>query len=396
MRPGIWRESVWAVWRKELKESLRDRRALLHTLLTGPLLAPLAFALVVHVLVAREIARAEAPLPVPVVGAEHAPNLVASLERQGARILPPPVQPEEAVRQQKTDVVLRIPKEFPEAWNRGDPAPVEILFDASQRDAAGPLARLRGMLETYGRETGAIRLLARGVPPSAVVPLQIRGLDQSTSRSRAGILFGILPYFFILGGFVGGMALAIDATAGERERQSLEPLLGTPGPRGAIVLGKVGATVSLGAASVGVALAAFAAVAPLLPVDRLGMSLDLGLRFALPALAVLLPLVALMGTLQNAVSAWARTHREAQTYLSLLMFLPALPSMLLAVIPVQPGWGLWSLPVVGQQLLLVRLLRGEAVPWGAWAVGASITVFLAAFAFFLTVRRYRSRSIVLG
>lgn len=395
VRPSAWRAAL-IVARKELVESLRDRRALIHTLLTGPLLAPLVFALIIHVMVNREVARAERPLPVPVQGADLAPGLVAFLRTQNADIQAAPSDPETAVRRQEVDLVLRIGPDFAAAWKKGVPAPVEIVYDASQRDSAGPVSRLRALLDAYGRQVGALRLLARGVPPTVVTPLRVAAADQSTAQERSGILFGLLPYFFILGGFVGGMALAIDATAGERERQSLEPLLATPTGRQGLVLGKVAATVFLGLSSVLVGLAAFALVAPTLPVDRLGMVLSLGAAFVAQALLILVPLVLLMATLQNAVSALAQSHREAQTYLSLLMFLPSLPSMMLAVLPIKATPALLSLPVVGQQMLLIRALKGEPFLAGAWLLNLSATVVLAALALALTVRRYRSERLASG
>lgn len=395
MRLSTWKTTL-VVAHKELVESLRDRKSLVHTLITGPLLAPLVFALIINVMVTREVSRAEMPLPVPIVGAENAPGLVAFLQTQNVDIQPGPSNPEAAVRNQEADVVLLISPEFTAAWKRGVPAPLEIIFDASHRDSAGPVARLRTMLGGYGQQVGALRLLARGVPPTVVMPLRVRTDDQSSAQERSSVLFGLLPYFFILGGFVGGMAIAIDATAGERERQSLEPLLSTPAGRNGLVLGKIGATFFLSMSSVVVGLAAFAAMAPTLPVDRLGMVLSMGFSFVSQALIILVPLVLLLSTLQNAVSAMAQSHREAQTYLSLLMFLPSLPSMMLAVLPIKVTPTLLAMPIVGQQVLLIGALKGEPLLLSSWGINVLTTLVLAALAWFMTVRRYRSEKLATG
>src|SRR3569623_3751059 len=128
------------------------------------------------------------------------------------------------IRGQDSDFVLRIPAIFGEAWSHGEPAQVELLYDASQRETGSSVERLRNVLENYGRQTGALRLLARGLSPSVANPLVVADRDQSTPQSRSALLFGMLPYFLILSSFMGGMYLAIDTTAGERERQSLDPL----------------------------------------------------------------------------------------------------------------------------------------------------------------------------
>src|SRR5215470_2618370 len=230
------------VFLKEVRENLRDRRTVINTLLTGPLFAPLIFVLLINTLVTRELEKAEKPLPLPVVGAENAPNLIEALKQQRVEIKPGPADPELAVREQDADVVLRIAPEFAASWNKGEPAQVEIVYDESQRDASSAVARLRGMLEQYDRRTGALRMVARGLSPSVTNAVVVAERDQSTAQSRASHLFAMLPYFFILGGFIGGMALAIDTTAGERERQSLEPLLVNPVSRAKILVGKLAAT----------------------------------------------------------------------------------------------------------------------------------------------------------
>src|SRR3569623_1283408 len=270
---------AWVVFLKEVRENLRDRRTMINTLVTGPLMAPQIFVLLINTLVTRELERAEKALPLPVIGAENAPNLVAALKQQNVEIKPPPADAERAVREQDADVVLRIPDTFKDSWSKGEPAQIEIVYDASQRDAGSSVARLRAMLDAYAERTGALRLLARGLSPTVLRGVTVADRDQSTPQSRSGNLFAMLPYFFILGGFIGGMALAIDTTAGERERQSLEPLLANPVPRWQLLAGKLGATTAFAIATVLLSIVAFAAVGHFLPTEKIGMSLEIGVRF---------------------------------------------------------------------------------------------------------------------
>ena len=253
-------KATLTVFLKEVRENLRDRRTVINTLVTGPLFAPLIFVLLINTLVTREFEKAEKPLPLPVIGAENAPNLIDALKQQRVEIKPGPADPDLAVREQDADAVLRIPKEFADAWNKGEPAQVEIIYDQSQRDANSTVARLRGILEQYDRRSGALRLVARGLSPSVTRAVVIAERDRSTAQSRASHLFSMLPYFFILGGFVGGMALAIDTTAGERERQSLEPLFANPVPRWQLLAGKLGATTAFAITTVLLSITAFAVV----------------------------------------------------------------------------------------------------------------------------------------
>src|SRR5690348_3133889 len=180
MRPAL------IVFWKEVRENLRDRRTVLNTLLTGPLLAPVIFALIINGVVARELDKADKPLPVPVIGAEHAPNLIASLKQQNIAIKDAPSDPERAVREMDADLVLSIPKNFADSWRKGEPAQVELIYDASQRDAQGSVGRLRSALETYSQRNGAMRLVARGLSPAMARPVVVADRDQSTAQTRSG------------------------------------------------------------------------------------------------------------------------------------------------------------------------------------------------------------------
>jgi sodium transport system permease protein len=171
----------------------------------------------------------------------------------------------------------------------------------------------------------------------------------------------MLPYLFVLTIFIGGMYLAIDLTAGERERQSLEPLFANPVPRWKILLGKLAAICTFSTASLLICLLAFSLVGRFLPTDKLGMEINLGWHFAANVLLLQWPMIVLLAALQSLVAAFAKSYREAQTYLSLLMMLPILPSILLMVMPIKPQDWMYAVPLLGQHLGIMDLLRGTGV-----------------------------------
>ena len=388
--------SALIVFLKEVRENLRDRRTVINTLLTGPLLAPVIFVLIINGVVSRQLDKAEKPLPVPVVGAEHAPNLIAALKQQNIVIEAAPADPERSVREMDKDLVLRIPENYKDSWNKGESAQVELIYDESQRDAQGSVGRLRAVLDAYGQRTGALRLLARGISPSVIRPLEIAERDQSTAQTRSGTLFAMLPYFFILGAFIGGMALAIDTTAGERERQSLEPLLVNPVARARILLGKLAATSAFALTSVLLSIIAFSIVGRFMPTEKLGMSLEIGPHFALMTMLVMLPLVFLISTLQTLAAAFAKSFREAQTYLSLLMFVPAVPTMLLSLFPVKTQTWMYAVPLMGQQITITRLMRGELVTAQQLALCFACTAAAALVIYLVTARIYRGERLAIS
>ena len=388
--------SALIVFLKEVRENLRDRRTVINTLLTGPLLAPAIFVLIINATISRELDKAERPLPVPVIGAANAPNLIAALKQQNIEIKDAPADPERAVRDMDADLVLRIPPEFGESWRKGEPAQVELIYDASRREAQTSVGRLRGALESYSQRTGAMRLLARGLSPGVIRPYVVADRDQSTAQTRSGTLFAMLPYFFILGAFIGGMALAIDTTAGERERQSLEPLLVNPVSRSQLLVGKLLATSLFALTSVLLGILAFSVVGRFLPTERLGMSLEIGFHFGWTVLLVMLPLVVLIATLQTLAAAFAKSFREAQTYLSLLMFVPAVPTMMLSLFPVKTETWMYAVPLMGQQITITRLMRGDAVAPFELALCFACTALAALFVYLLTVTIYRGERLAIS
>ncbi|HET8899250.1 MAG TPA: ABC transporter permease [Rhodanobacteraceae bacterium] len=354
-------KAILTVFLKELRENLRDKRTLTNALLVGPLIGPVMFVMMLNVVINHEFSRAEAPLKLPVIGAEHAPNLIKTLKMMGLEPQAPVADPVQAVLDQKADAVLRIPADYGKAWSKGEPAQVELFYDSSQRDSSSPVRRIQSMITNYAKQQASMRLVARGLSPALLSPITLDTRDQSTPQSRASMLFSMLPYFFVLTIFLGGMYLAIDLTAGERERQSLEPLFANPVARWRILLGKLGAISAFSLASLLICIAAFAVAGNFLPADKLGMNLDLGLHFALSTLLLMLPLLLLLSALQTLVAAFAKSYREAQTYLGILMIVPALPSVVLSVMPIKPATWMYAVPLLGQQVGITELLRGNAI-----------------------------------
>jgi sodium transport system permease protein len=387
---------ILTVFGKELKDSLRDRRTVLNTLVTGPLLGPVLFVLLINTVVTREVEKSEKPLALPVAGAQYAPNLVTALRQADVKIEPAPADPERAVRDQDADVVLRILPGYAAAWNKGETAQVEVIYDESQNDSRSAARRVHALLEGFAGRTGALRLLARGLSPSLQRPIAIADRDQSTPQSRSGMLFAMLPYFFIIGAFIGGMAIAIDTTAGERERQSLEPLLVNPVARWKILAGKLATTTVFALATVLLSVLAFAVVGHLLPTGRIGMTLDIGAAFVVRTLVAMLPLAALIASVQTLVAAFAKSYREAQTYVSLLMLVPIVPVLLLSFLPYKAQLWMYAVPLMGQQIVIARLVRGDPVTGAALLVCVIGTAVVAALACVVTARIYRSERLAIS
>ncbi|MBS7458967.1 ABC transporter permease [Coralloluteibacterium stylophorae] len=379
---------------KELRDLVRDRRTVVIALLLGPLILPTLMLGIGGMIAKRMSTQMEKPLELPIIGAERAPNLVAWLEGQNVKPEAAPADPEAAIRTQAEEVILRIDADYADDWRATRPALVELMYDASRQDSDIPVRRTEALLQAYGETVGTLRLVARGVSPTAARPLLVSRSDLSTPESRRGMALSFLPYLLILSAFLGGAYLVIDVTAGERERQSLEPLLATPAARGSIMSGKIAAAVVFGLVSLTLTLVAFKIGAQLAP--GLGRMLDVSLLAMVKMLAVLVPLLLLGCTLITLIAASVKSVKEAQSYLSLLMFLPIVPTIVLMVNPVKNQLWMFAVPLLSQNQMLMKILRGETVTGLEWLVYAGAGMAVAGVLWLLAARLYHREKLAVS
>jgi sodium transport system permease protein len=367
------------VYKKEVRENLRDRRSLFNSVLLGPILFPILFIGLAYFTSSKQQERAEQVLEVPVAGAEHAPNLMSFLEQQGVVLQTAPEDPEAAVSSQEVEIIIRIPAQYAEQWRTGKPAVVELIADPSRRESEIPMQRVRGLLGAYAAQIGQLRLQLRGVAPALQSPIMIRDVDLSTPQSRGMLVMIMLPYVLMITAFTGGMHLAIDSTAGEKERKSLEPLLINPVPRWQIMLGKMSATATYAFASLFLTLLAFRFAFPLLPTGALGVDLRLGAGVLGGILLTVAPVVVLAAAMLTTLAALAKSLREAQSYMGLVFMIPMIPSLIFMVNPMKPETWMMAIPMFSQNLLIGEFVRGESVSlhWLAISMGSTLLIGLA-------------------
>jgi sodium transport system permease protein len=367
------------VYKKEVRENLRDRRSLFNSVLLGPILFPILFIGLAYFAGSKQQERVEQILEIPVVGAEHAPNLVKFLQQQGVIILPAPDNPETQVRAQEVQVIIRIPENFSQQWKAGEPAIVEVIADPSRRESDIPMQRVKGLLNAYGGQIGHLRLQLRGVSPTIQSAIMVKDVDLSTPQSRGMLVMIMLPYVLMITAFTGGMHLAVDTTAGEKERKSLEPLLINPVPRWQIMLGKMCATATYAFASLSLTLLAFRFAFPLLPTGALGVDLNLSAEAVGGILLAVAPVVILAAAMLTTLASLAKSLREAQSYMGLVFMIPMIPSLIFMVNPMKPETWMMGIPMFSQNLLIGEFVRGEPVNllWLGLSMSSTLLIGLA-------------------
>jgi len=387
------------VMRKEMLENARDRRAIISTLVFGPLFGPLLFAVMINIAVSRNISSIEEPLKVPIIGVEHAQNLAAFLNARGIE----PAQDHglseieaaaDAVRRRDQNLVIVFDPDFAETFGTSDTARVALVFDQSNSAANSSVQRARRALSAYAQQLAALRLLARGVHPNVLRPLAIDEYDVSTPAGRSTLLLGMLTYFLLFATLMGGLYLAIDTTAGERERKTLEPLLATPISRATLLLGKMAATIAYMWLSLALTLATFTVAVRVLPFEQLGMSSGFDVLAAFKALLVLAPFAPFGAALMMLVASFTKSYREAQTYLGVIMLVPTLPVMFAAILNVQASPALMWIPSLSQHLLVTNLIRQEPVQITMFAISMFSTLLLGAALAAIAIRLYKREALL--
>lgn len=389
--------TLFTVFAKEILDNFRDRRTVATALLMGPLFGPLLFAFVINLSIERSLSDFEKTLDVPVIGAEYAPNLIRFLESNNLRIVDAPASREEAVTAVENgahEIVVVIPPDFGEQLAAAAPARIELISDLANTTADREARRVRGALQTYSQQLAAIRLTARGVSPMVLRPLNIDDVDVSTPSGRSGILLGMMSYFFIFALLMGGMYLAIDSTAGERERGSLEPLLALPVTRDQLILGKIFAASLFMAISLALCILSFSVAIRFMPLQQLGMTPNFGPDAVLTAFLLLAPFILLGASLMTLVASFTKSYKEAQTWLSALLLAPTLPILVVSLLQLRPRLEFMFVPSLSQHLLLVDMVKNEPLEPAHVAISVASTLVFGALLTWLCAKLYRREGLL--
>lgn len=363
------------VCRKELKDWSRDRRSIL-TVLISSMLAPALIGLMFSQIASRQ--RQVEDVTIPVVGGAHAPALMTWLRQQaGVTLLDGPADPEDAVRTRAEDVVVVIAADFADDFKASKPAQVRIVADTSSQNSRPKVQRVRGLFQRYSTEIGSLRLIARGVSPVVATPLQIEDVEVSSAQQRAATLLAVIPFFIMIAAFTGAMSIATDSTAGERERGSLEALLVNPAPRAALAAGKWAAGTLTAMFTVMISGTLVFWLFHYIPLQDLGLRFRIGQPHLIGMLATVLPLCPLIVGIQMYVATFAKSFKEAQSYLSFLMMAQMVPGMLATINPTAMKAWMYYVPWVGQQALLTDVLSNKPIGSIVFVVIGVVNVVLA-------------------
>jgi sodium transport system permease protein len=326
---------------------------------------------------------------------DRAPTLVNFLLRSGAKVTPAPADYEARLRSGLLqNAVIVLPEDFEGQLARGETATVELVFDESH-DRATPMVRTAtNLLNAFNREAGTLRLIARGVSPQLLAPVEVQQKDLAPAQARGAQLLFIVPWAALIIAVFGALSVAIDVTAGERERASLEPLLMNPVPVGDIVLGKWLVVMCYSVVIVVLTMLGFLVSMRFISSETLSALMQLEWREVAIFSAVLLPFAALMAAINMLAATFGRSFKEAQTYVSYIAMSVQFAALVPVFLTVRDATWQLLVPSVAQLSVLMKTLRGETLTAMHLIVPAAVCLLGTALALWLQARLLRREQIV--
>jgi sodium transport system permease protein len=351
---------VNVVLRKEMLDALRDHRTLMRTLLPALVIGPLMLIGLSAFIGSMEEKAEKRELLVQ--GIEHAPTLQNFLARNSYTVKSPPEGYEAQLRQSKlTEAVVVVQPDFEAKLLAGQAPELTVVSDSTNQRAEISARMLQRALQGFERERAQLQLTVLGVAPQVLQSITLEEKNLASQKGRGAQLTGMIPFFILSIVLVGSLTAALDSTAGERERRSLEPLLMNPASPLAFTLGKWGAASLLGAAVALASLASFIPAQAFIQNDELKAMFQFGWAEAWRCWALLVPLSMMVAALTMTLAMRTKSFKEAQASAGLLI---SVMSLLPLIGLLNPGgeqdWYSW-VPGLSQFTLLNQVMKGEAL-----------------------------------
>ncbi len=395
--------NIAIVYRKELREALRDRRTLVSSLLVPLLIFPLLTAglgAAISALVGK--AKEEVPA-VMILGGDDSPGLLAALrDSKKIKIVAAQQNWKDQIINKDIRAAIEIPPGFQQDVAQQKPATVLIHNYNGDLKSGIATGDVKESLEKYRDGIVHQTLSARNVPDAALKPFEIKDNNVAPAEKVGGAAFGgLIGYMVILLCLTGSMYPAMDLTAGEKERGTMETILSSPISRVDLVLGKFFlvltaalVTAALSVTSMGVS---FSVLERLHAFDKAGedaaqLQLQIHWTTVLSIFIMVLPVAVLFAAGLMTVALFAKSYKEAQSYISPLMLVVIIPAVC-AMLPIDLDAKLALVPILNASLLCKELATGT-YHWNFIAIIFFSTCIYAGIALFLAVKMFQRESVL--
>jgi sodium transport system permease protein len=387
------------IYLKEMRETLRDRRTIISSILIPILLFPvLMYGIGTVMKIEREKTKAEVP-KITIIGESFAPSFVSALRRGDSFEIVPARDFRTAVAHKEINAALEFPVDFEKKLRLDSTTEAIIYFDAAESRSSLARDKLKSRLAEYQDSLVTKRLLHRNIDRSVLHPIIINENNLASKQKMSGFMLGMfLPYMIVILAMIGAMYPAIDLTAGEKERGTLETILVTPVSRLDIATGKFLAVLTASCITVILAITSMS-LSTLWGFTQLGGTASPQVPMAIRPFSILLvfllmvPLAAIFSSALLSVCLLAKSYKEAQSYVSPLMFLVILPAMVSFIPEIELSWGWAFVPIVNVSLAAREVLVGT-FRWGFISLIFLSTFIYASFSIFVTKKLFEKEEVL--
>ncbi|MEL6112327.1 MAG: ABC transporter permease [Pseudomonadota bacterium] len=374
---------VLNVFRKEWLEISRDRRSMI-TLLFMAFGFPIYIFFLIDMI--SKQAERDVDIKAAIVNADQAPNLVAFLDQQGIDFDRYDTLEAARADSKANKVIVHLADDLADLYEQSLTADISLYVNQKDQKASGNASQLRFLLNAYNEQIKTARLVARGVSPARVEAFDIEEYDLTTAGRASNFLAGFILYAFIATAFMGTIAATADQIAGEKERQTLQPLLSQPVTRPALVLGKWLTLASLGGLFCSIAFIFGGFVISKAPLAAAGATFYLDFKTLALGAVSLSALAMFAASAQVFLAANAKTYREAMTYLPWTALLPFAVTFVPIFTDVEYDGLISFVPIFNQTFVMRELLLEGVAPTAQFLGGIVTTLGLAVVFLLMTMR----------
>ncbi|WP_448211353.1 ABC transporter permease [Colwellia sp. MEBiC06753] len=376
---------------KEFKEAFRDKRALL-VAFSMSLLAPVMIMVMSKTMIKEMVDKPA--VYAEITGAEYAPKLTKALNDDNIFSITKADDSDLPIWQKRA-IKLTIPADYAELMAAGEVIDIVINADYSDKPTLSPVRRIKDVISDHARAIGYKRIMMRGIDMRILQPLNVIEQDRAQPSSNAMMISIMLGLYLLMGAFMSGLSTAIDSSAGERERNVLELLLCQPVSTLKIVLAKLSCSSAISALAIVLMLTVTTISVGFVDLTKIGATFSIDGFTFVTLLLLLIPICVFAAALQLFFAFQAKSFKEAQSTVTMLIMLPAFIPAALMFIDNRPLWLDWT-PIAGQSIILENLFKGLPVNWPAFAVTSFVTIAVTAVLVLILAKKLKSEKVVMA
>jgi len=376
---------------KEYKEAFRDKRALMVALMMA-FMAPIMIMVMSKIVIEKAID--EPPAYIKFTGSEYAPKLIEHLAKQNIFSFADVPNEDKAIWDER-NIMIDIPEDYAKNMAEGKTIMVHLKADFNDKAVRPPTRRINNAVREFSLSIGYKRLLLRGVDVRLLNAVKVVEQDLAKPDATFIMISMMMGLYMMMAAFMSGLSVAIDSSAGERERNVLEMLLCQPVSTMKIVLAKLCSASTISVIGVAMVLVLTSISVGFVDLTKIGATFSLGIPKALTLLFLLLPICFFATACQLFLAFQTKSFKEAQSTVNMIIAIPAFVPVALMLMDDRPQWLDW-MPIAGQSLIMEDIFKGVEVNWLAMLTTSGVTIGITVLLVTMLAKKLKSEKVVMA